>query len=214
MFCQECGADVSGTDSFCSECGAGLEPQRQSGAGSRPFEYERYGPSVLPQEMLAEGEFLLYESRPLLWVRLVEPVVATVLGVAACAVAYAYFSEYVWILYVLAGAIVLGLSWIALRALRWRYTVYAATNRRLLRQTGIIGRDHIDLPIDRVQTVYVRIPVLGRLFRFGTIRVATAGSGWIEMQWEDVREPRRGQRILNEVLEQYRARQQPVRSET
>ena len=177
---------------------------------TEPAEYEIYGPSVLPEGILATGEVPLFQSRPLLWVRLVGPIAATILSIVACALAYSHFPAHEWILYILAGVIFLGLLSIGLRVLRWRYTVYAATNRRVLRQTGIVGKDYMDCPLDKIQTVYLRVPVLGRLFGFGTIRMATAGSAWIELHWEDVRQPRRAQRIVNEILERYRKGQPTV----
>ncbi|MEE8469759.1 MAG: PH domain-containing protein [Dehalococcoidia bacterium] len=107
------------------------------------------------------------------------------------------------ILYVLGAVLLFGAPWIFLKWLQWRYTIYAATNRRILCQTGIISKSYVDCPLDKVQTVYLEIPIFGRMNNFGTVRVATAGEVGVEIEWINVREPMKTQRALNEIIQKY-----------
>lgn len=170
-----------------------------------------------PLEMLTTGERSLYEIRPLLWPYMARPSLLIIVGIIIAVFAQQIQLEFLrdieelvslalitsvigWIGIALSC---IGLLAILIRCLRWRFTVYTITNRRILRQTGIIAKSYVDCSLSKVQTLYLRIPILGRIFDFGTIHMATAGTNSTEMQWECVRHPRNTHRILNETIEQY-----------
>lgn len=189
----------------------GLQDQDNAEAGSA-------NPATSQQEMLTTGEHSVYETRPLLWPAVTRPAVLMAFALAIIILARQIHLEFPleieelvsaalvtsiigWIGVALLG---IGLLKVLILYLRWRYTVYTITNRRVLRQTGIIAKSYVDCSLDRVQTLYLNIPTLGRLLNFGTIRIATAGTDSAEIQWEGVRRPREAHRILNETIEQYR----------
>lgn len=174
------------------------------------------GRTLLPPEMLTTGEYSLYETRPLLWPLLIRPALVTIVGIIITVVAPQLQLEFIR---AIAGQIPLalirsiigwsgivlslgGLLGILSRYLRWRYTVYTVTNRRMLHQTGIIGKSYVDCSLSRVQNVYTDVTILGKIFGFGTIRVATAGIAGIEIRWKDVKEPLKVNRELNEAIQQ------------
>jgi len=170
-----------------------------------------------PKEMLTTGERPLYEIQPLLWPYLARPSLLIIIGIVIAVFAQRIQLDFLsdieelvsltlitsiigWIGMALSC---IGLLTIIIKYLRWKSTVYTITNRRILRQTGIISKSYIDCYLSKVQTLYLTIPFLGRIFNFGTISMATAGTNVAEMQWECVRHPRNTRRILNETIEQY-----------
>lgn len=181
--------------------------------------------ALVPSEVLTPGEHPIYGTRPLLRSLLIGPIGVVILGLTIVAVSgvaarlelEAYlaplelepystgdlvqliltFIRFIGIAVSLAGLVRILIVW-----LRWRYTIYVVTDRRILRQTGIIGKSYVDCPLGKVHTVYLDIPILGRIFGYGTIRVATAGEAWIGMQWEGVGKPRRAQQVLSEAIQQ------------
>jgi len=206
--CMNCDAEVSETDRFCRSCGKEIARRE----ASSPIETESVvyeSPGMIPREILAPGENLSFETRPVLWLFLVGPAMWAIIGIVIAIAAQfipkdvpsAVITAITWLG---VAIIIVALISIALRILRWRYTAYAATNRRIICQKGIIGKSYVDCPLQKVQTVYVQIPVLGRIFGFGTVRFATAGAAWIEIHWENVKEPRRVQRMLSEIMDAYR----------
>ncbi len=231
-FCPKCGSGVLEEDNFCEKCGARLrrraavpvggsvpidvevnsEPEPSVALEPRPAareqtaeelkSYGKYGPSAFPKGILTDGEVALYETRPLLWIRMMGPASLVLLLVAVFSVAYAYLQSMV-IIYLLLGSWLVGMSWTGLTWLRWKYTVYAATNRRVICQTGIISKSYIDCPLSKVQTVYVEVSVFGRMNDFGTVRVATAGEAKVEIEWKNVKSPTKTQRILNEIIDKH-----------
>lgn len=171
-----------------------------------------------PKEMLTTGERPLHEIRPLLWPYLARPGLLIIIGIVIAVFAQRIQLDFLsdieelvsltlitsiigWIGMALSC---IGLLTILIKYLRWKCTVYTITNRRILRQTGIITKSYVDCSLNKVQTLYLTIPFLGRIFNFGTISMATAGTNMAEMQWECVRHPRNTHRILNETIEQYR----------
>ena len=127
---------------------------------------------------------------------------AILFGLAILIAAYVGLQSTV-VLYILGLLLVAGALWVFYRWLRWRYTIYAATNRRVLCQAGIVSKSYVDCPLGKVQTVYVEISAFGRMNNFGTVRVATAGEAKVEIEWRDVKSPTKAQRILNEIIDKH-----------
>lgn len=50
---------------------------------------------------------------------------------------------------------------------------YAITNKRVIIQTGIIGRDFKSIDYDRMQNVSVDVGILGVIFKVGSVRIFT-----------------------------------------
>ncbi len=180
------------------------ELEIESSAVNEPEEYEygKYGPGAFPRHVLTTGEVPLFETRPLLWISMLGPITLFILTLVIGILAFASF-QVMPILYVMGVCLVIEALWIFTRWIQWRFTIYAATNRRVLCQKGIISKSYVDCPLGKVQTVYLEIPVLGRINDFGTVRVATAGESRVEIEWCHVREPMKTQRTLNEIIEKY-----------
>ncbi len=188
------------------------QPKTEAGA------VRNQGQSLLPADILTSGERSLYETRPVLWPVLIRPALLVLVGIATAIFAQqvplgfihsiiqelplTLIRSIVWWLGI--AILAAGLLGVLVRYIRWRHTVYAITNQRILQQTGIIGKSYATCSLSKVQTSYLQITVLGRILNFGAIRMATAGTGWIEIQWSGVKHPRNVHRILNESLEQYR----------
>lgn len=180
-------------------------------------------PSLLSHDILAEGEESLYESRPLLWPLLARPILFSIVGLLILVFAgrlpldsiSAFFGQFLssmmlqtilkW-----AGVAILtvGVLGVIVRWLRWRSTIYSATNQRILLQTGILTKCYIDCSISKIQTLHLQIPLLGMIFGFGTIRIATASAASTEIKWEGIHKPKYAHRRLNEIIEhhQYKSR--------
>ena len=198
--CISCGAKISKDAQFCTECGIQVK-SAELAVEAGPMAYARYGPSLIPRDILIEGEEPLFETRPVLWLQLMSPIVCIVVGIAILVVAYFAFSRNTWILYGCAAFFLIGALWGLLSWLDWRHTVFAATNRRVLRETGIIRKSYVDCPLRSVQTIHLDVSLWGRINRFGTVRITGGG---VEIDWESIDEPREAHKILNEIVEQYR----------
>ena len=199
--CIACGAKISGDSRFCTECGIELAPD-QTGALTEAVSkaYARYGPSMIPKEMLIEGEEPIFETRPVLWLGLMPPIAFIIVGVGILVSVYLPFRAN-WMLYGCGGVAFLGIMWALTVWLRWRYTIYAATTRRIMYQTGIVDKIYLDLPLAGVANIYLDVSVWGRFNGVGTVRISGAGT---EIIWEGIDDPREAHRLLNQIVDQYR----------
>lgn len=58
-----------------------------------------------------------------------------------------------------------------------QFTVYAITNKRILRKTGIISRNTSGLLLDKIESVDVTQTITGRVFGFGNVIIRGTGGG-------------------------------------
>ena len=56
-------------------------------------------------------------------------------------------------------------------------TEIIVTNRRIILKTGLVGRQSIEMNLDKVESVLVNQGVLGRMLDFGTLVIRGVGSG-------------------------------------
>lgn len=62
----------------------------------------------------------------------------------------------------------------------WRYTQYAITTKRVILESGVIGRDFRTVDFDQLANVEVNVGLVDRLFGTGSILMYTAGGAWAQ----------------------------------
>lgn len=82
----------------------------------------------------------------------------------------------VLVLAIAIAAIVLTVHW-----LRWRYTTFTLTDRRVMVGTGVLSRHTESIALDRVQDTAVRQSLLARVFRAGDVEIESAGRDGTEV---------------------------------
>ena len=56
-------------------------------------------------------------------------------------------------------------------------TEIIVTNRRIILKTGLVGRQSIEMNLDKVESVLVNQSVLGRMFDYGALVIRGVGAG-------------------------------------
>jgi membrane protein YdbS with pleckstrin-like domain len=69
-----------------------------------------------------------------------------------------------------AAAVVFTVRW-----LRWRYTTFTLTDRRVVVGSGVLSRHTESIALDRVQDTAVRQSLVARIFRAGDVEIESAG---------------------------------------
>jgi uncharacterized membrane protein YdbT with pleckstrin-like domain len=150
-----------------------------------------------PDDVLVAGERVLLHRRPH-WRVLAGPVAAFLVTVGAAAYAAAALDGRGWP--VLAGVAALLVLWLTvLPVVRWRTTHLVVTDRRVLLREGVLSRQDIDVPLDRVAGVSTRRSVPGRLLGYGTLMVDTESGGALE--FADVPAAERVQALLHQGVD-------------
>ena len=63
----------------------------------------------------------------------------------------------------------------------WRNNSYFVTNRRVMRITGVLGKDALDSALEKVNDVKLSQSFLGRMFGYGDIQILTASELGVDM---------------------------------
>jgi len=149
-----------------------------------------------PRHLLTDDEDLVLDLRPHWW--FLAPagsllLVAVLFGVAALVQSWWRPVEFV------IGIFVLGaLLWFGLVYLRWTTTNFVVTNERVISRTGVVSKTGIEIPLDRINTVFFNQSIFERLIGAGDLGIESAGEGG-RQTFTDIRRP---SVVQNEIYRQ------------
>jgi membrane protein YdbS with pleckstrin-like domain len=107
------------------------------------------------------------------------------------------YLAYFWVLLFLVG-----LLWLVIRYFRWITTVYAVTNRRVIVQKGILGKDFDEIPVTQVRGVDVHQSFGQRILGYGTVRVSSEGGTRLGNEdWQGIPKPFRFQKLIENATQ-------------
>ena len=148
--------------------------------------------TILPPQLLQEGEAVLLLTRPSRWYILLGPL-GFLVAVPAAAWAGRWLDAWVNDGRMSREILLLGLTLVALRvgwqALEWLSRVYVLTDRRVLRVQGVIRVSVFEARLNRLQHTGLYLSLRERLFGLGTVTFSTAGTGLIEAAWVYLHDP-------------------------
>ncbi len=136
-----------------------------------------------PEDALVAGETLVLHQRPH-WKMLLRPVLFLVLiliatGFLATVIADQSWAGTGWL--VLAGVSVLAVFiFTGVPAIRWWTTHFVLTNKRVITRKGLIARDGLDIPMNRINSVRFRHSITDRIFGTGTLVIESASDEPLE----------------------------------
>jgi membrane protein YdbS with pleckstrin-like domain len=153
---------------------------------------------ALPRKFLNEDEELLAELRPH-WVFLFGPLFTSIGVWAALIVLLVLWKAPSWTNYpILILAVIPGL-WLLGRFIRWRSYVVALTSTRILVRQGIIGRDTVQLRLQRITEVNIRQELMERILGTGSLIIDVQGED-DSLTLEYMRKPAVVQRVINSQI--------------
>ena len=131
-----------------------------------------------PDKLLGDDEEVVQHLHPH-WLTVFWPVVRFLLSVGAASFAMAVIpvgpQQGLLRMLVLALAVLLLLTVVAVPLLRWRTTHYVITTHRVLFREGILARRGRDLGLSRVTDVSYRQTLWERIINSGTLSIESAG---------------------------------------
>jgi membrane protein YdbS with pleckstrin-like domain len=154
---------------------------------------------AIPRKFLNEDEELLAELRPH-WIFLFGPLFTSIAVWAAIIVILIVWQNAPgWTNYpVVILALIPGL-WLLGRYVRWRSYDVALTSTRILVRQGILGRDTVQLRLQRVTEVNIRQELFERLLNTGSLIIDVQGED-DSMTLEYMRKPAIVQRVINSQI--------------
>jgi uncharacterized membrane protein YdbT with pleckstrin-like domain len=138
---------------------------------------------AFPRKLLHEDEEVILDLRPHWSYFLGRGLVLLAAVALFVAVAVTLDNDFVpWIFGVL---VLVALARLISRYASWTTTEFVVTTDRLILRAGIIGKKGMEIPLDRVNTVFFSQKLRERLFGFGDLIIESGGE--------------RGQQVINNV---------------
>lgn len=138
-----------------------------------------------PDDVLADGEEVRLHVHPH-WKMLVLPVLVFLLTVAAGSYLAALIGtqSWAWIgwiaLAVIGGVVIIWFT--VVPVIRWRTTHFVVTTRRVLVREGVLHRQGLDIPLNRVSSVQFRHSLVERLLGCGTLVLESSSDEPVEFE--------------------------------
>ena len=149
-----------------------------------------------PRKLLFEGEDVVLDIRPHWWF-FVGPAALLVAALAVLIVAYVNDAAE-WAIVAVAGVVLAALVWFVGRYLRWSTTNLVLTTDRLIFRSGVVAKRGIEIPLERINTVFSNQTVLERLLRAGDLVIESGGEQG-RQSFTDIPDP---SHVQNEIYKQ------------
>jgi uncharacterized membrane protein YdbT with pleckstrin-like domain len=158
---------------------------------------------AFPSKLLNENEELVLDLRPHWWF-MAEPtgalVGAVLLGIAVIANVDSGGIGTVLRL-VIAALILFCLGWFGIRYAKWTTTNFVVTSERVVYRVGVLSKQGIEIPLERINTVFFHQGIFERILGAGDLGIESAGERGSET-FKDVRKP---SAVQNEIYRQMEA---------
>jgi uncharacterized membrane protein YdbT with pleckstrin-like domain len=158
-----------------------------------------YAPVVpFPRKLLNDEEDIVLDLHPHWWFfapPLFVLIASIILGILVAA------GSVDWLTIPIGALILVFLVWFGLRYARWITTNFVVTTDRLIYRHGVLAKHGIEIPLDRVNTVFFRQSVFERMVGSGDLVIESAG----EMGRQAFSNVRHPSGVQNEIYRQIEA---------
>jgi uncharacterized membrane protein YdbT with pleckstrin-like domain len=150
-----------------------------------------------PRKLLNEGEEVVLDLHPHWW--FFAPHIAALVGSLAIAVGVLAWDPDMGAIKLLAGVLVLAcLLVFGSRYAQWITINFVVTTDRLIYRHGVIAKHGIEIPLERVNTVFFSQSIFERILRTGDLVIESAGERG-QQSFSNVRNP---SAVQNEIYKQ------------
>ena len=156
---------------------------------------------AFPRQLLNDGEEVVLDLHPHWWFffsPLVSLLGAIVLGVI---VSGAVLDLHEAVQFPVGVLILVCLVWFGTRYAKWVTTNFVVTTDRLIYRHGVLSKHGIEIPLERVNTVFFAQSIFERILRAGDLVIESAGEGG-QQAFSNVRNP---SAVQNEIYKQMEA---------
>lgn len=153
-----------------------------------------------PHDQLNHNEQVVLDLRPHWWF-FAKHILAVLAAIALGIVVLAVDSAPGWLSLVIGVLILAALIWFGLRYIVWTTTNFVITTDRLIVRSGVLAREGVEIPLERVNTVFFRQSLFERIIRSGDLTIESAG----EMGNQKFSDIRRPLNVQNEIYRQMEA---------
>jgi uncharacterized membrane protein YdbT with pleckstrin-like domain len=151
-----------------------------------------------PKNLLHNEEQLILDLRPHWWF-MFGPVLATIVAIVVAILVLA--NDLHDIIKIVAGvAVAAAAIWLGTRWARWATTNFVVTSDRLIYRHGVLSKSGIEIPLDRVNTIFFNQSIFERLLGSGDLVIESAGERG-QQHFTDIRKPSLVQNVIYQQIE-------------
>ncbi len=154
-----------------------------------------------PRRLLNDYETITLDLHPHWWF-LAPAGAATGLSAVLALTALAQFDGWVETLmkYLMIGALVVTGSWLVVKMLQWRTTYFVVTSHRVIYRQGVLARQGVEMPLERVSNVNFKQTIFERLIGAGDLIIESSGRDG-QQKFSDIQDPEAVQNIVHAALQ-------------
>ena len=147
-----------------------------------------------PPDLLSDDEDIIVDMHPHWWT--IAPISALLAAVVIAGLAIVIMAGEGtgWLILqsLAAIAVLVTLVVFGIRYARWTTTEFVVTTERVISRSGVLSKEGIEIPLDRINTVFFNQSVFERLAGSGDLGIESAGEGG-RQTFTNVRKPNRVQ---------------------
>ena len=153
-----------------------------------------------PRKLLNPGELVHLDLHPH-WVVFVKPAFLSILlGIASTKVnQIGNASLKIGVTRVLIVALVGSISAVCFVGLKWYFTFFVVTSRRVIYREGVLARRGVEIPLERVNNVNFAQSIFERMLGGGDLLIESASEDGQQL-FSDIRKPEQVQNIIQEAI--------------
>ena len=156
---------------------------------------------AFPRKLLNDGEELVLDLKPHWW-SFAGPAAMLVASVVGLLVVQGLLDGDVeqYLVLVAAGITVGALAWFVKRYLQWSTTSFVVTGDRLIYRHGVIAKRGIEIPLERVNTVFFDQSIWERMIGAGDLVIESGGTAG-QQTFSHIRRPEQVQKEIHLQME-------------
>ena len=156
-----------------------------------------------PEDALHPSEELILDLHPHWWYFAKSAAVGFVAVVVAVLV---LAQDWDWAKIPAALFLLFCLGWILQRYISWVSTHFVLTSDRVIYRSGIIAKRGIEIPLERINTIFFHQRVFERMFGLGDLEIESASKDGAQ-RFEHIKNPNRVQNEIYQQMEQNEVKQ-------
>lgn len=147
--------------------------------------------------MLNQSERVALDLRPHWWY-FARPLVLLIATIALGILMLAWDDAPNPLNLVTAVGVVAALGWFGVSYLKWATTSFVVTTDRLISRTGVLSRAGIEIPLEKINTVFFRQSLFERIIKSGDLEIESASEEGTQ-EFNNIRRPLN---VQNEIYRQ------------
>ncbi len=153
-----------------------------------------------PRKLLNPGELVHLDLHPH-WVVFLKPAFLSILlGIASTKVnQIGNASLKIGVTRVLIVALVGSIGAVCFVGLKWYFTFFVVTSRRVIYREGVLARRGVEIPLERVNNVNFAQSIFERMLGGGDLLIESASEDGQQL-FSDIRKPEQVQNIIQEAI--------------